>query len=185
MDLLSELALKHGTDKGTNPGWHCYTPHYDELFGPVRNEINTLLEIGVYQGASLNMWRDYFPNAQIVGLDYANEVTENYLQSLNDLEGRTNVFVGDQGNSDDLQCLVDWFDDFDIIIDDGSHDPKDYLYSLSYLWPDVRKWYVIEDIQPEFTETTMYAVKNLRPSSWTRIPSQAGNKDRYALVLSK
>lgn len=187
MDPLSELALKHGTDKGPNLGWHNYTPHYHELFGPWRNDVKIVLEIGVYQGASLKMWRDYFPNAQIVGMDYAKEVTENYLRSLNDMEGRTNVFIGNQSDPEDLQSLMNWFPDFDIIVDDGSHNPNDYLVSFWHLWPVTEMFYVIEDIDPQFSEQTLSGVREIvGPEAWIQtIPSQAGAKDRFALVVRK
>ncbi len=70
-DDLSVLADRYGTDKGitgseTN---HRYTIVYDRLFSGIRDQVSHVLEFGVYEGASLKMWADYFPNAIVHGLD--------------------------------------------------------------------------------------------------------------------
>lgn len=62
---LRKLAKKHGTDKSV----HGYCPHYERRFAGWRHKPITLLEIGVDAGASMRMWRDYFPNAKITGVD--------------------------------------------------------------------------------------------------------------------
>src|SRR5438067_9360832 len=71
---LCVLARKYGTDKG---GWHMlagdtchnYTPTYHHMFGTRRLSVRNVLEIGVNYGPSLRMWEEYFPNADIYGLD--------------------------------------------------------------------------------------------------------------------
>ena len=72
---LVEIGVQRGTDKAS----HGYLTVYADLFESIRNDAVRLLEIGVggYEvqddpavgGASLRMWRDYFPNGEIVGLD--------------------------------------------------------------------------------------------------------------------
>ena len=70
MTRLCELAEKYGSDK-TPSIFHGYTPFYDELLKD--RDVKRVLEIGIgnvacmnhvkdYKpGASLRMWRDYFP----------------------------------------------------------------------------------------------------------------------------
>jgi O-antigen biosynthesis protein len=60
-DLVA--SARYATDK--TPG---YLALYDELFAPFRNRDIRLLELGVKQGGSLELWRDYFPQGLIVGL---------------------------------------------------------------------------------------------------------------------
>ena len=93
MDDLSKLAFKYGTDK-TPEIKHPYTPFYYELLKDKRKTIKTVLELGIgtydtmqhvrvvydprlkrdyHRGASLKMWRDFFPNAQIYGADISKE----------------------------------------------------------------------------------------------------------------
>lgn len=47
----------------------AYLPIYEQLLFPLREQPFTLLELGVWSGASLEMWRDSFPRATIVGID--------------------------------------------------------------------------------------------------------------------
>ena len=80
-DILSELAFKYGTDKCPQLN-HAYTPFYYELLKDKRQSIKKVLEMGIgnrelqkkyfphcVTGASLFMWKDFFPNAQIYGAD--------------------------------------------------------------------------------------------------------------------
>src|ERR1051325_11492314 len=64
---LAWLAAVYGTDKGAT--MHRYVDLYEKYLAPRRRTATAVLEIGVHQGASLRMWRDYFPHAEIVGLD--------------------------------------------------------------------------------------------------------------------
>ena len=52
---LDEIGLKYGTDKSSSH--HHYLPFYETFMAPLRDAPITLLEIGVYQGASLRTWR--------------------------------------------------------------------------------------------------------------------------------
>lgn len=142
MDELTELAIKYGTDKW---GKHHYTPVYHEMFKDRRNEIQNVLEIGPAEGAGLFMFRDYFPNALIVGLEIDRERVNN-LQNKDRIE----VKEGNQGSFEDLYWFDDeWnFSDFDIVIDDGSHNPIDQIFTFQAIFPYLKKdaKYIIEDV---------------------------------------
>ena len=94
MDLLTKLAQVYETDKW---GVHAYTPYYHELFNSKRNWVYNLLEIGVLNGASLRMWRDFFPNAQILGIDIEHK----------DIE--FTCFQADQRDADQLRNIAAWW----------------------------------------------------------------------------
>ena len=59
---------KYDTDKTTH---HTYGYVYDQLFPTEvqRRAVRRVLEIGVYRGGSLRGWREWFPKAEIHGLD--------------------------------------------------------------------------------------------------------------------
>lgn len=148
-DELSRLANHHGSDK--NDG-HSYTRLYHAHFAPLRGGAVKLLEIGIggdenpdAGGASLRMWRDYFPKGQIFGLD---------LHAKNIREERVTVFQGSQADVRVLARLVDAAgpEGFDIVIDDGSHRSEHVAATFMMLFPYVRDggWYVIEDTQTSY-----------------------------------
>lgn len=64
---LDQIGLKTCTDK--NSKFHNYLEFYERYFAPCRQNRFTLIEVGVYEGASIKMWEEYFPNAKIIGLD--------------------------------------------------------------------------------------------------------------------
>jgi demethylmacrocin O-methyltransferase len=64
-DPLSMLAMKYGTDKAS----HGFTRFYDSIFNPQQDGIRLMMEIGVFGGASIQMWAEYFSKATVVGVD--------------------------------------------------------------------------------------------------------------------
>jgi hypothetical protein len=93
----------------------AYLPIYEQLLFPLREQPFTLLELGVWSGASLEMWRDSFPRATIVGVDLGPPELE--------LGDRVHVIRGDQTDGGLLQqlCGLHAPAGFDVIIDDASH----------------------------------------------------------------
>ncbi len=136
MTSLDELAIAFGTDKSTRT--HGFTNHYVVYFELLRDLPIKLLEIGVQSGASLRMWKQYFPKAQIYGIDYYD------VQPME--EERIKVI---QGQQKDIKVLEEALlhGPFDIIIDDGSHQNPDIMASFEYLFPRMKPGgiYVIED----------------------------------------
>lgn len=143
MDELTQLAIKYGTDKW---GKHHYTPVYHEMFKDRRNEIENVLEIGPAEGAGLFMFRDYFPNANIYGF----EIDEERVRKLRN-EERITIIQGDQGKMSDIfkiDLLHIMFSQLDIVIDDGSHNPIDQIFTFQAIFPHLKKGakYIIEDV---------------------------------------
>ena len=63
---LNDIGLETGTDKSSRA--HDYLGYYENALRGL-SRIDRILEIGVHEGASLRMWRDFLPRARIVGLD--------------------------------------------------------------------------------------------------------------------
>jgi hypothetical protein len=140
-DPLSELANKYGSDKCPKIK-HSYTPIYYQLFKDKRQSTKKVLEIGIgLQGASLKMWRDFFPNAGIYGADI--------LPQAMFEDVRIKSFICDQTNKDQLESLTKVIGtDIDLVIDDGSHITDDQITTCTTLMPLLNKnvIYIIEDV---------------------------------------
>lgn len=142
-ESLEVLGRKHGTDKITLHGYHVW---YERHFSAIRNERLTLLEIGVAGGASIRMWEDYFPQAQIIGVDCIPECKR--FESAH-----TRIFIGDQANPDFLRHVAgDIGTPLTVVIDDGGHLMHQQQVALCVLFPFVRSggFYVIEDIETSY-----------------------------------
>lgn len=148
MTDLVTLALKHGTDKQNG---HSYAQHYQRHFEPFRDRPITLLEIGIggygdprAGGESLRLWKEYFPRAQIVGLD---------IHEKSGLrEDRIHTVMGSQDDPNVIRDLVAEFGGFDLVIDDGSHVSAQVIRSFELLFPELRSGglYVVEDLQTSY-----------------------------------
>ncbi len=133
---LDELSVKYDTDKGSTG--HFYTRHYERIFEPIRLDIESMCEVGIGSGASLRMWKDYFPASIIYGVD---------MNHQNDLGARIQCYEIEQTDCDRLRGnLQD--KRLQIIIDDASHDQDKTMRTLDCLWPilETHGWYVIEDM---------------------------------------
>ena len=156
-NTLSSLIEKYGSDKNIS----AYSELYNYVFETNGKEkINSFLEIGVgtlephipssfignlnyfpeYKpGNSLRAYREFFPNAQIYGVDVAEDCRME--------EDRLKTFIFD---STDLQLCNKNLgsNSFDIIIDDGLHTAHGQLQTLKNLFNRVRYdgFYVIEDL---------------------------------------
>ena len=135
---LSLLALDK-TDKAMD--WHGYTEIYEHIFYPIKNSPIRICEIGVDQGGSLILWRDYFPKATVWGIDI---VDTSELDSK-----RIKTFVADQADRRQLKSFIDKSEgNFDIILDDGGHTMEQQQTSFGYLFKHLKPdgYYIIEDI---------------------------------------
>lgn len=142
---LTQLAeqKQYNTDKNTT---HTYLEAYDEVFAPYKSKTVNILEIGNNGGGSIDMWDDYFDDAQIYGLEI------NDLECLHKLNERENVHITMGIDAYTHNAINKFFKEdirFDIIIDDGSHLPLHQLFVLTDWAPMLKQGglIVIEDIQ--------------------------------------
>lgn len=143
MISLDELATKHNTDKGPNE--HNYTPRYSLYLEQYRDEEFNLLEIGICDGASIRMWKEYFPKANIIAIDI-DPRCKKYE------EDRINVHIGDQTDIKFLNELYNQYKHFEIILDDGGHSYKQQIVSFETLFPHLTPGglYFIEDLHTSY-----------------------------------
>lgn len=118
---------------------------YEPYFTSLRGEPVSLFEIGVKDGSSLRMWRTYFRDGQIFGLDIKEK-------SRKHEEERVRIFIGDQKDPVLLDQVADEGGPFDIVLDDGSHQAEDQQQTLRHLWPHVKPggFYVMEDVHTSY-----------------------------------
>ena len=148
MTTLSEIAKIHPTDKDFTHNY--YTQVYEQFFSPIRESARKVMEIGIggfwgemnwVHGNSLKVFRDYFQNAQIVGLDI-----QRY--EIADLGPRVTVDWLDQSKKDLVTEYARKSTDYDLILDDGSHNTHDQQITFAQFMHSVKVGgiYVIEDL---------------------------------------
>lgn len=120
-----------------------YLPVYESVL-PTDRPIR-MLEIGVFHGGSLEMWRDYIhPESVIVGIDI-----DPATGQFDDPARQIHVRIGGQQDVAFLRSVLDEFGPFDVILDDGSHVPSHMVASFQYLFSEGLKpggVYLVEDI---------------------------------------
>ena len=126
---LEQLYAAH--EGKVSDKWSIYFNEYERIFDNYRDSPIRLLEIGIQNGGSLEIWSKYFPHAQkLVGCDINPDCA---LLSYED--PRIAVVVGD-ANSDAAQVkILGYAQAYDVIIDDGSHRSSDVVKSFSRYFP--------------------------------------------------
>lgn len=153
---LTQLAIKYNSDKYH---FHSYIPNFYEGILAGRS-VTRMLEIGIgyrdlmaplvpeyTHGSSLYMWSEYFTDADGVppGV-FSCDIREDAL--INDDDKKIWSMKCDQSKPRELWDLIRWSGGyFDLIIDDGSHQPEHQLITASVLMPSLRPGglYVVED----------------------------------------
>lgn len=174
---LIELAQHFGTDKWGGERFppsqrHRYAKHYEKHFRHLRDQTFVLLEIGIggydrpsQGGASLRMWKHFFPHAQIVGLDIEDK---EFVR-----EERIHPYLGSQDDPQVFERIIADHGRPTIVVDDGSHQPKHIRASFEILFP------LLED-------DGLYAIEDTQTSYWPRFGGTHDLQDRTTtMALAK
>lgn len=124
--------------------WSLYLDEWDRLFAPFRNKEIRLLEIGIQNGGSLEIWGKFFTKAEkIVGCDIDQKCYELQFD-----DSRIATVVGDANSDDCEKEILLQSPTFDVIIDDGSHKSSDIVRSFARYFPHLNDGgiYVAEDL---------------------------------------
>lgn len=151
---LLDIGRRYGTDKVS----HGFLPHYENYTKQFRYDNVNVMEIGVFHGASIKMWHEYFPNGIIYAADWWQGLNGNKHTFANprlfidesSKYTRSRIVNLNQHEISELNDVRKELHDiqFDWILDDGSHLSQDQQQTLGYLWTLVKPggYYVIEDI---------------------------------------
>ena len=148
MNVMNDLEkFFNGNNEGKMINkWLHYFDIYDHHFSKYRGKEITMLEIGVFQGGSLEMWRDYFgPKAKIYGIDIN--------PACKQLEGpNIEIFIGSQDDRNFLRDVKNKIPRLDLILDDGGHTMRQQIVSFEELYDHVKEegTYMIEDTHTSY-----------------------------------
>lgn len=129
-------SLKHST----------YFDVYDHLFLKYKNKKITFVEIGVFSGGSLEMWRNFFgKNARIIGIDI-NPIAKKWEK--NGFE----IFIGNQSDPIFWKNFINKVGNIDILLDDGGHTFEQQIITVETVLPHVNDGglVVVEDTHTSY-----------------------------------
>ncbi|MDP9562643.1 class I SAM-dependent methyltransferase [Agrobacterium tumefaciens] len=140
--------------------WMHYFDAYEHHFDRFRGKKPTVLEIGVFGGGSLAMWKDYFGDgATIIGLDINAECKAHEDEGIK-------VYIGSQDDPQIIQTVLDENSPIDIVIDDGSHRMDHVVASFNLLY---------ERISPN----GIYFVEDTHTCYWPEYQGGLGNPQSF------
>ena len=98
-----------------------YFDVYEESFSKYIGKNIIFVEIGIFNGGSLKVWKEYFgPNAKIIGIDINPECKKFEEDGIQ-------VFIGNQSDPKFWDNFFKQIGNVDIILDDGGHTNLDQI----------------------------------------------------------
>jgi SAM-dependent methyltransferase len=149
------LLLKYFNEHKDGPGiwkFNHYFEIYERHFGRFRGKEVHVLEIGIFSGGSLGMWREYFgPRCKVYGVDIEPSCKAYESESVR-------VFIGDQVDRKFWRRVKEDVPVLDIVIDDGGHLTEQQIVTLEELLPHLRAGgvYLCEDVVRAPNEFSSY-----------------------------
>jgi predicted O-methyltransferase YrrM len=157
-----KINIFDGTDKNTV---HSYSDLYDLLLNPKKDIYRNIIEIGVASGGSCAAFADFFSNATIYGID----INFFFLKHGNQHPNIKYI----QMNAANPEILDKLVKPFDLVLDDGSHQPYEQIDAARLFVPFLSKdgMYICEDINQSHqdmirTEFQIIANKNKMNLDW-------------------
>ncbi|AHM03814.1 hypothetical protein roselon_01431 [Roseibacterium elongatum DSM 19469] len=134
------------TDDRLLSKWVHYFEVYEREMTRFRQHPISFLEIGVFKGGSIPMWKGFFADgSRLTFVDIDPDCARH-------AEDGTSVEIGNQADPGFLADLAAKHGPFDVILDDGSHVCAHQIASFEALWPHVsdRGIYVVEDCHSSY-----------------------------------
>ena len=146
---FEQLGYSSGTDKVTHHGYQRFYPRYLEN---LRYIATGMLEIGIDSNKSIHLWKNYFPNAQIYGID---------IHQKPEVDRQVTLIRADQSKLVELKAsLSNIGHPIQFIIDDGSHIPEHQILSFNFFFEHLLQpggVYIVEDIETSYwTHHSLY-----------------------------
>jgi cephalosporin hydroxylase len=141
---LKNLYAEHTTGK-VSTKWDSYFDIYEENLSYRRDKVKGMLEIGIQNGGSLDIWVEYFDKIEII---IGNDINENCAK-LKYEDPRVNVIIGNACDLTTFNAIKGKLNsNLDLIIDDGSHTSNDTITNFINYYPLLNAGgiYIIEDM---------------------------------------
>jgi hypothetical protein len=164
MNKLEDFFFNKTDKKTLVAKWHHYFKIYDKYFKKFIGKNPTILEIGVHDGGSLEMWNHYFDNdCTIYGIDI-NPDCLNVTQKLQTTNIK--IDIGDQGNRLFWKNYLKDKPKFDIVIDDGGHTMNQQIVTYEELFNNV-------------SDNGVYLCEDLHTSYWKEFGGGLNEKNSF------
>jgi hypothetical protein len=132
--------------------WENYFPIYEEIFSKYKNKNIKFVEIGVFSGGSLFMWKKFFgPKAKIIGIDLNPD-------SLKLKKYGFEIEIGDQSNENFWSFFFKKHGNIDIVLDDGGHTNFQQIVTANACIPKINDGglFVCEDTPTSYLKSKFY-----------------------------
>ena len=132
--------------------WHGYIPFYESFFAG--KTFRNIAEFGVYKGKSIRWLLERFPDALIYGADILP------IQAEWPVDARFHFTQLDQGSRQEIYRFLNQCR-FDLIIEDGSHQPQHQINCLIEGLDalDSNGVYILEDIETSYPSHPWWSKK--------------------------
>jgi hypothetical protein len=158
--------------------WNHYFDIYHRHFNRFRGQQVNILEIGIYSGGSLAMWKQYFgPNCRVFGVDIIDDCKVYENDSVK-------IFIGNQADRKFWRRFWAEVPRIDIIIDDGGHRTDQQIITLEETLAQLSPGgvYLCEDVHGTAKGFTAYVDGLIHQLSAATIQHNVEDSERRMVV---
>ena len=178
MSTHIDLVDNNNTDKNTT---HSYLQLYEQLLNSRRERARAVMEVGVANGGSIALWHNYFPNAQVHGLDLQDNLPALLANYQKDYPRMTIHLKNDAYTNEMINKLKVYTEQFDFVLDDGPHSLESMMSLIKLYAPLLTSdgILIIEDVQDPSWFEHLKTVVPAEMASKVRTFDLRPNKGRY------
>jgi cephalosporin hydroxylase len=128
--------------------WLHYFDIYERYFNQYVDKPILMIEIGVFKGGSIDMWKEYFGTKSIiVGIDINPD-----CKKFERKDDGIFIEIGNQSDVNFLQSVIDKYGNPDIVLDDGSHVMNHLIKTFDFLYYKMKEsgTYMVEDLHTAY-----------------------------------
>ena len=154
---MSELKKHFLNLENYSTKWEKYFDVYENLLSKYKNKNIIFIEIGVFNGGSLNLWKKYFgKNSRIIGIDINKK-----CKQFEDKENNIEVFIGNQSDENFWENFFAKVGKVDVILDDGGHTNLDQIITTIKTIPHINDngLLIVEDTHTSYLKNYNSSIK--------------------------
>lgn len=180
---IFDLYYNRNMDDYVSDKWESYISIYDRVFKPLRGCKINLVEIGVQNGGSLDVWSKYFSSeSSIVGVDIDKRIGE-----LNFFEKNIELMVGDATSDEVIAKISEFVRSIDVFIDDGAHSSSQVIKTFNAYFSMMTNGgiYIVEDTHCAYWDKFQGGLTNkLSSLAFFKQLTDVVNREHWGIDLS-
>ena len=179
--MENEIKKLFEESKNSSSKWEKYFDIYESVFNKYKDRDVIFVEIGVHNGGSLEIWRNYFSKgSKIIGIDINEE-----CKKFEDKNRNIEIYIGNQSDENFWSAFFKKVGKVDIILDDGGHTNLNQIITITVKENPTINLVLFEGNKSKKDEDLIAEIKLVERSVFSRSKIKVSSFSAVFLVIKK